>query len=47
MRPLVRSFVLFKGYVFLPVEEARSRELFFVRGLRQPRHLLSDSEGRV
>ena len=47
MRPLVRSFVLFKGYAFLPVEEARSRELSFVRGLRQPRHLLSDSEGRV
>jgi hypothetical protein len=44
-RPLVRSFPLFKGYIFVPIAEARKRELFFVRGLKQPRHLLSDSEG--
>ena len=46
-RPLTRLFPLFPSYIFLPIAEARSRELFFCRGLKHPRHLLSDSEGHL
>ena len=47
VKPLRRSEVLFKGYVFLLNRECRCREVRFVRHLRQPRPLLCSSEGAV
>ena len=46
-RPMLRLCPLFKPYVLLPVADARRRELFFVRYLRQPKHLLASAEGAI
>jgi hypothetical protein len=46
-KPLRRSEVLFKGYIFILAKEARGREVRLTRTLRQPRPLLCSSEGAV
>ena len=46
-KPMLRSVVLFPRYFFLPVAEARARQLHHVRGLSGHRHLLASAEGRI
>lgn len=45
--PLVRSYPLFPRYVFLPLCEARTREVQYVRGLRLPRPFINNGDGRI
>ena len=47
VRPLVRARPLFPKYLFIPVVEARSREMHFARGLCGHKHLLASAEGRL
>jgi hypothetical protein len=46
-KPMMRSVVLFPRYFFLPLAEARVRQLHHVRGLSGHRHLLASAEGRI
>jgi hypothetical protein len=45
--PMLRSSVLFKGYILVRLDDARRREMHFARGLRQPRPLLSSETGTL
>ena len=45
--PLVRASPLFPGFVFLPLDEARKRAIWFVTDLRRPAPLHSDADGRI
>jgi hypothetical protein len=45
VKPLARKRPLFPKYIFIPIREARSREMYFVRGLAGRKHLLSSAEG--
>src|SRR5580765_7637640 len=46
-RPIARSFPLFPRYVFLPILQARVREVHYVRHLKQPKPFLSDPDGKL
>jgi hypothetical protein len=46
-KPLARRYALFPGYVLLPLAEARAREVYCVRQLRQPKPILCDGDGRL
>jgi hypothetical protein len=46
-KPLRRSVPLFKGYILVPANEARRRELHSARYLRQPKYLLASLEGQI
>jgi hypothetical protein len=45
--PLVRCFPLFPKYVFLPLAEARTREIFYVKGLKLPKPFINNGDGRI
>ena len=45
--PLVRSYPLFPCRLFLPLAQARVREIHYVRGLKLPRPFLNDADGRL
>jgi hypothetical protein len=47
VKPLRRSEALFKRYVFILGKQARYRELRFCPHRRQPKYLLSSSEGQL
>jgi hypothetical protein len=46
-KPLLRSVPLFPRYFFIPVVEARARQLHYVRGLCGHQYLVSSLEGRI
>ena len=46
-KPMLRSVPLFPRYLFIPIAEARARQLHYVRGLCGHQHLLASVEGRV
>jgi hypothetical protein len=46
-KPLLRAVPLFPRYFFLPLCEARARQLHYVRGLSGHQYLLASLEGRV
>ena len=46
-KPMLRSAPLFPKYVFLPIGEARARQLHYVRGLCGHAYLLASGEGRI
>ena len=46
-RPLLRARPLFPKYIFVPLAEARSREMHFARGLCGHKPLLASAEGRL
>lgn len=45
-KPMVRLHPLFPRYLFLPLAEARHREMHYAKGLRRPRAILADAEGK-
>ena len=45
-KPMVRLHPLFPRYLFVPIGEARVREMHYARGLRRPRAILADAEGK-
>jgi hypothetical protein len=45
-KPMVRLHPLFPRYLFLPLIEARVREMHYARGLRRPQAILASAEGR-
>jgi hypothetical protein len=45
-KPLVRANPLFPRYLFLPLSEARVPGVHYARGLRRPKPILADAEGR-
>jgi hypothetical protein len=47
VKPFLRAVPLFPRYFFLPLCEARVRQLHYVRGLAGPRYLLASLEGRI
>lgn len=47
VKPMMRAVPLFPRYFFLPVCEARARQLHYVRGLNGHAYLLASAEGRV
>jgi hypothetical protein len=46
-KPMLRSVPLFPRYLFLPIQEARARQLHHVRGLCGHSYLLASAEGRI
>ncbi len=46
-KPMLRSVPLFPRYFFLPIGEARARQLHHVRGLCGHQYLLASAEGRI
>jgi hypothetical protein len=46
-KPMLRSVPLFPRYLFLPIAEARARQLHFVKGLCGHQFLLASAEGRI
>ena len=46
-KPMLRSVPLFPRYFFLPLPEARARQLYYVRGLAGHQYLLASVEGRI
>ena len=46
-KPMLRSVPLFPRYLFIPIAEARARQLHFVKGLAGHQHLLASVEGRI
>ena len=47
VKPLARKRPLFPKYIFIPIGEARSREMRFARGLAGHKPLLCSAEGTV
>jgi hypothetical protein len=47
VKPMLRAVPLFPRYFFLPLPEARARQLHYIRGLAGHRHLLASVEGRI
>jgi hypothetical protein len=45
--PMLRAQPLFPRYLFLPLPEARARQLRYVSGLAGHRYLLASVEGRI
>jgi hypothetical protein len=45
VKPLARKRPLFPKYIFIPIGEARSREMHFARGLAGHKYFLSSAEG--
>ena len=45
LKPLIRARPLFPRYLFIPISEARAREMHFCRGLCGHRYLLASAEG--
>jgi hypothetical protein len=46
-KPMLRSVPLFPRYFFIPLQEARARQLHHVRGLCGHQYLLASAEGRI
>jgi hypothetical protein len=46
-KPMLRSVPLFPRYFFLPLPEARARQLHYIRGLAGHQYLLASVEGRI
>ena len=46
-KPMLRSVPLFPRYFFIPIVEARARQLHHVRGLCGHQFLLASAEGRI
>jgi hypothetical protein len=46
-KPLLRACPLFPRYFFLPLCEARARQLHYCRGLAGHQYLLASAEGRI
>ena len=46
-KPLIRLRPLFPKYMFIPVVEARSREMHFARGLCGHKHLVASPGGKL
>ena len=46
-KPMLRSVPLFPRYLFVPIAEARARQLHYCRGLAGPRFLVASADGRV
>ena len=44
--PLMRAYPLFKGYLLAPLSQARDRAWHHVQGVRGPKYLVVDAEGR-
>jgi hypothetical protein len=44
--PLMRAYPLFKGYLLAPLSQARDRAWHYARGVRGPKYLVEDAEGR-
>jgi hypothetical protein len=47
IKPMLRASPLFPRYFFLPLSEARARQLHHVRGLCGHQFLLASAEGRI
>jgi hypothetical protein len=46
-KPMLRAQPLFPRYLFLPLPEARARQLHYVRGLAGHQYLLASVEGKI
>jgi hypothetical protein len=46
-KPVLRSMPLFPRYFFIPIAEARLRQLHYIRGLCGRQYLLASAEGRI
>jgi hypothetical protein len=44
--PLMRAYPLFKGCLLAPLSQARDRAWHYARGVRGPKYLVEDAEGR-
>jgi hypothetical protein len=47
VKPMLRAVPLFPRYFFLPLPEARARQLHYIRGLAGHQFLLASVEGRI
>jgi hypothetical protein len=47
VRPMLRAVPLFPRYFFIPLCEARARQLHYIRGLPGHQYLLASAEGRI